>query len=247
MIKNREKGRFMETIKPAKNRIFMFLLWTYVFVFALNILNSTVLNMALQVLATNVSTMNTLLPQIVYYLMSVLAVVWQFVSVGAICLAVSKRSVKLTLISVLLFMLAVMAHSMLPIFIAAVQYSSQSVGSLIAANADKLFSDVILNAGRAVLALGASLVFVVIAEKRKKTAATGAVLSVGVCAVLFTLVSMGVIFFESTLPFLASAGRNAINSQLPKILAEYFILALYGVIGYAVGTLYIKLAEKTEL
>ena len=237
----------MEIKQPRKNRIFVFLLWTYVFVFALNVLNSTVLNMALQSLATNVATKDTVLVQAVYYLMSVLAVVWQFVSVGAICLAVSKKNVKLVLVSVLLFMLAVISHSMLPIFIAAAQYSSQSIGTLVVANADKLLSDVILNAGRALAAVGTSVIFSIIAVRSKKTATTGAVWSVGACAVIFTLISMGVILFESTIPFLASAGRNAINSQLAKILAEYFILALYGVIGYAVGALYIKLGEKTEL
>ena len=213
---------------------------TYACVFLLNIFNSTALNMLLQYLSTDVQFAGTVLPHIVYYLMSVLAIVWQFVGVAAICDCISREHKLLTAASAVLFFCAMMASSFLPIIVAAVQYSSQTLGTLIYSNSAALLTDGIFGAVRVMLVTVICLAVCAYCRRKQKNRLSAALLGCLWCAMALTALSMAVIFFYNTLPFLQSAGRNALQSQLPKILLEYVILALYGVIGYAVGALYIR-------
>ncbi|MBQ7011021.1 MAG: hypothetical protein IJN63_04890 [Clostridia bacterium] len=230
--------------KVNGKKYLLFIIATYVGVFLLNVLNSTAMNMLLQSVSTNVRFSGTILPHVLYYTMSVLAIVWQFTGVAAIADCISRRKTALAAVSALLFFAAMMSSSMLPIIVAAFQYSSQTLSTLMTANSAALLADAISGIVRVLLAVLICLGVCAIARRREKNRISAALSSVAWCSVMLTLSSMLIIFTGSTLPFLQSAGRNALQSQLPTIILEYVILAVYGVLGYAVGAIYVRAAKK---
>ena len=232
-----------ENTKSGKKYLLLILL-TYAGIFLLNILNSTALNMLLQFLSTDVRFSGTILPHVTYYTMSVLAIVWQFAGVAALADCISRKRTALAALCATLFFCAMMASSMLPIIVAAFQYSSQTLFTLMAANSSALVTDAILSAVRVAFAALICLGICALARRKGKNRIPAALRSVMWCSVMLTLGSMLIIFTGSTVPFLQSAGRNALQSQLPTLILEYVILAVYGVLGYAVGAVYVRAANK---
>ncbi len=232
------------TAKGINTRYAGFVFLSFFAVFVLNILNSTALNMLLQSIATNVRYSSTLLPHALYYFMSVLAIVWQFAAVALIVDTITRGEKLLAASSCMLFFCAMMAGSMLPIIVAAVQYSSQTLFTLMQSNAEALLTDAIFAVLRIVLVVGICLAVSIIARKKQKNRLSTALSACLWCSVALVLLSMLVIFIPNTLPFLQSAGQNALRSQLFKIIMEYVLLAVYGVIGYAVAALTVRFADK---
>lgn len=221
-----------------------FVLALFAAVFALNILNSTAFNMLLQSVATDVRFSATVLPHAIYYFMSVLAIVWQFAAVALIVDAFTRKNKILSAVSCILFFCVMMAGSMLPIIVAAVQYSSQTIITLMRSNYEAILTDAIFALLRVAIVAGICLLSMLIARKKQKNRLSAALSACLWCSVALVLLSMLVIFIPNTLPFLQSAGQNALRSQLFKIIMEYVLLAVYGVIGYAVATLVVRLADK---
>lgn len=230
--------------KANSKKYLLFIISTYVGVFLINVLNSTAMNMLLQSVSTNVRFSGTILPHVVYYTMSVLAIVWQFAGVSALADSISRRRNGVAVLCAVLFFLAMMTSAMLPIIVASFQYSSQTLFTLMAANSAALLTDAISSVVRVLFAVLICLGVCAIARRKEKNRISAALSSIAWCSVMLTLGSMLIIFTGSTLPFLQSAGRNALQSQLPTIILEYVILAVYGVLGYAVGAIYVRAANK---
>ena len=222
----------------------MFVALAFCAVFALNILNSTALNMLLQTVSTNVRFSSTVLPHMLYYFMSVLAIVWQFIGIAVIADAISRKRTVLAAVSCLLFFAAIMASNMLPIIVAAIQYSSQTIITLMQSNAESLLTVAIFGTVRILLVVGTCLAVCASARKKQKNRLSAAISACLWSSAVLALLSMLMIFIPNTLPFLQSAGQNALRSQLFKIIMEYVILAVYAVIGYAVASLAVRLADK---
>ena len=231
-------------MKSAKSKYTAFILLAFCAVFALNIFNSTALNMLLQAASANVRYSETLLPHALYYFMSVLAIVWQFVGVALMVDTLIRGNKILAVISCALFVCATMASSMLPIIVAAVQYSSQTIATLVRSNSEALLTAAIFAVLRVLLVAGVCLAAVVICRKKQKNRLSTAMCACLWSAVALVLLSMLVIFIPNTLPFLQSAGKNALRSQLFKIIMEYVLLAVYGVIGYAVASVTVRLSNR---
>ena len=221
-----------------------FVILSFCAVFALNILNSTALNMLLQTISTNVRYSSTILPHALYYFMSVLAIVWQFIGVAVIADAITRKKKALAAVSCVLFFAAMMASNMLPLIVAAIQYTSQTIFTLMQSNAEALLTTAIFGVVRILLIVGACLVVCAFARKKQKNRLSAALSACMWSAAVLALLSMLMIFIPNTLPFLQSAGQNALRSQLFKIIMEYVILAVYAVIGYAVASLAVRLADK---
>ena len=150
----------------------------------------------------------------------------------------------LAAVSCILFFCATMISSMLPIIVAAIQYSSQTLITLMRSNAESLLTTAIFAVLRIALVAGTCLTCGAIARKKQKNRLSAALFACLWCSVVLVLLSMLVIFIPNTLPFLRSAGQNALRSQLFKIIMEYVLLTVYGVIGYAVATLTVRFADK---
>ncbi len=235
----------VKNIEKSKNtRYASFVFLSFFAVFVLNILNSTALNMLLQSIATDVRFSATLLPHALYYFMSVLAIVWQFAGVALIVDTVMRGEKMLAAASCILFFCAMMAGSMLPIIVASIQYSSQTLLTLMRSNFEALLTDAIFAVLRVVLVAGICLAAALISRKKQKNRLSAALSACLWSSVALVSLSMLVIFIPNTLPFLQSAGQNALRSQLFKIIMEYVLLAVYGVVGYAVASLTVSFAEK---
>lgn len=222
----------------------VFVLVSFAVVFALNILNSTAFNMLLQSVATDVRFSSTLLPHAIYYFMSVLAIVWQFLAVALIVDTFTRKNRVLTSASCVLFFCAMMAGSMLPIIVAAIQYSSQTIITLLQSNEAAVLTDAFFAVLRVLLIVGVCFAVTFILRKKQKNRLSAALASCLCGSVVLVLLSMLVIFIPNTLPFLQSAGQNALRSQLFKIIMEYVLLAVYGVIGYAVAAFTVRFSYK---
>ena len=221
-----------------------FVILSFCAVFALNIFNSTALNMLLQTVTTNVRYSSTVLPHVLYYFMSVLAIVWQFVGVALMVDTVIRGKRLLAALACVLFVCATMASSMLPIIVAAVQYNSQTIVTLMRSNSEALLTTAIFAVLRVVLVMGVCVAVLAICREKQKNRLSVAIYACVWCAVALVLLSMLVIFIPNTLPFLQSAGKNALRSQLFKIIMEYVLLAVYGVIGYAVASVTVRLSNR---
>ncbi len=236
-----------ESIKASalqKNGYIAFVLLSFCAVFALNILISTAFNMLLQIVSTNIRYSSTMLPHALYYFMSVLAVLWQFTAVALIVDTIMRGKKLLAAVCCALFFCAMMVSTMLPIIVAAVQYRSQTILTLIRSNAEALLTAAIFAVIRVALAACVCFVVMLISRRKQKNRLSAALTACLWCSVVLVLLSMLVIFIPNTLPFLRSAGQNALRSQLFKIIMEYVLLAVYGVIGYAAASLVVRFSGK---
>ncbi|MBQ5809135.1 MAG: hypothetical protein IIW21_05205, partial [Clostridia bacterium] len=116
--------------------------------------------------------------------------------------------------------------------------------TLMRSNSEALLTTAIFAVLRVVLVVGVCIAVLAICRKKQKNRLSVAICACVWCAVALVLLSMLVIFIPNTLPFLQSAGKNALRSQLFKIIMEYVLLAVYGVIGYAVASVTVRLSNR---
>lgn len=221
-------------------------LFTFLFVYAVSILNNTALSLLLEWVRADITLSGTVLPYLVFYLRNVLSVVWLYCGATAVARAVCLRRAALSAVSALLLFGAMELTDFLPLLLVSFQYDSQSVGSLISSNFDGLLMNTLFYLLRVLLAIGAGLCAPWLAGKGKKRR-DPLLLAGGLTAAALTLLPIAVEVFGNLIPFLRSAGINQIRAEAWKLVLEYLLYLLFGLLGYAAIRVYLVwYARKRE-
>ncbi|MDY5940228.1 MAG: hypothetical protein SPJ23_01075 [Eubacteriales bacterium] len=224
----------------AERRITLF---TFLFVYALSILNNTLLALLLDTVRSDVALSSTALPYLIFYLRIVLSAVWLYVGAAAVARAVCLRRMAAFLVSAFLLFGAMELTDFLPILVAAVQYDSQSLGSLITSNFSGLLVNTLFYLLRVMFAAAAGLCAPWLASKSKKKRDPVRI-ATAVSALALTLLPVIIDVFGSLIPFLSSAGINQIRAELWKLILEYVLSFVFGLLGYAAAWVYLELIAK---
>jgi len=230
--------------KNKKKSYLHFVLLSFAVVFAVDLFNSIGMKLLLQWLSADVVYSKTVLPAAVFYTMSVLSVVWLFLAAAITVDSFVKKKSRVIIVSLLLLYLSMAISNIIPIVVVALQYDSQTIGSLISSNIEGIVVDNVMYIIRALLVVLSAVIAGAVCGKKKSGELKALDMGILFSSIALTLLPMVIEFVWVTVPFLQGAGRNQLNSQLPTIILEYVLFVLHGIAGYAVALIYSRISRK---
>lgn len=178
------------------------------------------------------------LPAAVYYITTVISMIWVFLG-AAVIASGSLRSMKKTAMISAAELFAIMTVcELLPYLISWIIVKESNLGDILLENAFNLINAFVSSVLRIALVFVACLI-----AKKAEEWKRGRLASWLAAAFIIAIPVMSELIW-TTIPFLINSGHNLLVSQLPFIIAEYILYAAFFIMGMLVIRFFFSFEKK---